>query len=307
VIDDGSSDGTEMAMRQYRPKFRFQYLRQSNSGTGAARRNGVEHAGGEYLLLMNDDTICDSDLLQQHLEAQRADPSGRWAVLGNFEYPPQACRRALTQFFRTNAFMFPQIDMEAWCPYGYSHFITCNMSIRRDAVIRAGSFDSTYKLSEDTELGIRLYEAGYHVLYHPAAHAWHDHLVYAVPNLIRRAKIYGADYFYMFRKHPRVLREWGMPIKLESMDEHAVPQISAYLQQNHKGVEAAVEALARWDGIDFEPILSNCEMSAHVLSLFQQAVPAVHWFYLFESMLQALAGELHISDFAPTLPVTAGA
>ena len=74
VIDDGSSDGTEELLTQYRPPFRFQYLRQKNSGTGAARRNGVAHASGEYLLLMNDDTICDRDLLKQHLQVQRGYP-----------------------------------------------------------------------------------------------------------------------------------------------------------------------------------------------------------------------------------------
>src|SRR5262249_48649467 len=56
VIDDGSTDGTEEAMRRFRAPFRFQYLRQRNAGTGAARHNGVAHAKGVYLLLMNDDT-----------------------------------------------------------------------------------------------------------------------------------------------------------------------------------------------------------------------------------------------------------
>ena len=46
VVDDGSSDGTEALLSQYRPPFRFQYLRQTNSGTGAARRIGVAHASG---------------------------------------------------------------------------------------------------------------------------------------------------------------------------------------------------------------------------------------------------------------------
>ena len=64
VIDDGSSDGTEELLTHYRAPFRFQYLRQTNSGTGAARRNGVAHACGEFLLLMNDDTICDRDALK---------------------------------------------------------------------------------------------------------------------------------------------------------------------------------------------------------------------------------------------------
>jgi len=294
VIDDGSNDGTEAMMRQYRPPFRLQYLRQTNAGTGTARRNGVAHASGEYLLLMNDDTICDPDLIEQHMRAQRELASERWAVLGNFEYPAEAHRRAFTHFLRTGSFMFPQIDMEAGFPYPYSHFITCNLSIRREAVVEAGSFDATYKLSEDTELGIRLFEMGYGVIYHPAAHAWHDHLPYAVPNLIRRARVYGADYFYMFRRHPRVIREWAMPVNFTGMDSNAAQSIRQYLEANRSNVEKAVAALDQWENVAFEPLLARPQEAAKVMALFQQAVPAIHWFYLLEKMLETMVRELNL-------------
>ena len=297
VIDDGSSDGTEEAMRQYHPSFPLRYLRQKNSGTGAARCNGVSHARGEYLLLMNDDTLCDENVLEQHLQAQRNYASQRWAVLGNFEYPGAARQRALTHYFCVEPFMFPQVSMEDGCPYGYSHFITCNLSIRREAVLDAGSFDPTYKLSEDTELGIRLFERGYRVLYHPAAHAWHDHLPYPARNLIRRARVYGADYFHMFRNHPRVMKEWAMPIHLTGMDEENAARILDYVEQNRQSVEQAVIALERWDTVDFEPFLTGREETATlVLSLFRQAVPTIHWFYLFETMFQTMTRELKLTS-----------
>jgi GT2 family glycosyltransferase/glycosyltransferase involved in cell wall biosynthesis len=296
VIDDGSSDGTETMMREYQPPFHLQYLRQNNSGTGAARRSGVAHAQGEYLLLMNDDTICDPDLIEQHILRQRELGSERWAVLGNFEYPAEAKRRAFTHFLRTGSFMFPQIDMEAGFPYPYSHFITCNLSIRRQAVVDAGSFDATYKLSEDTELGIRLFEMGYGVLYHPAAHAWHDHLPYAVGNLIRRARVYGEDYFHMFRRHPRVIKEWAMPVNLTGMDHLAAQRIKHYLEVNRGRVEETAAALERWEDVEFEPVQENPAEAAKVMTLFQQAVPAVHWFYLLEKMLETMVRELNLSS-----------
>ena len=303
VVDDGSSDGTEEMMRQYHPSFRLQYLRQSNGGTGTARRNGVSHANGEYLLLMNDDTICDPDLIEQHMLLQKEVTSERWAVLGNFEYPAEAHRRAFTHFLRTGSFMFPQIDMEAGFPYPYSHFITCNLSIRKNAVLEAGSFDSTYKLSEDTELGIRLFEMGYGVLYHPAAHAWHDHLPYAVGNLIRRARVYGADYFYMFRRHPRVVREWAMPVNLTGMDRSAAEAILQYLETNRRNVEKVSAALEQWETVEFEPFLARPQEAAQVMALFQQAVPAIHWFYLLEKMLETMVRELNLSFPALTTPL----
>ena len=296
VIDDGSSDGTEEFMREHKATFRLQWLRQKNSGTGTARRHGVEHATGEYLLLMNDDTIFDPAVIEEHLKAQKLYSAQKWAVLGNFEYPKEARKRALTHFFCINSFMFPQVDMEEGCPYGYSHFITCNLSIRREAVLQVGSFDGTYMLSEDTEMGIKLFEQGYSVVYHPAAHAWHDHLQYAMPNLLRRARVYGQDYFYMFRKHPRVLKEWAMPIKLTGMDPANGFRIRDYVDKHRQTIKSAVAALERWDGLDFEPILADRENERHVLSLFQQSVPAVHWFYLFERMLEVMANEFNMPE-----------
>jgi GT2 family glycosyltransferase len=305
VVDDGSTDGTEAMLRGYSVPFRLQYLRQKNSGTGAARRNGVAQATGEYLLLMNDDTICDRDALQQHLRVQQSYPNERWAVLGNFEYPAAARERALTHYFRVEPFMFPQVGMEEICPYGYSHFITCNLSVRRDAVLAAGSFDPTYKLSEDTELGLRLFERGYRVLYHPLAHAWHDHLPYPAKNLIRRARIYGADYFHMFRRHPRVFKDWAMPIHLTAMDEENAARILGYVEHNRLDIEDAVAALERWDAVDFEPVLTDQpETATMVLGLFRQAVPAIHWFYLFETMLDTMVRELglaHLADLRTSL------
>ena len=307
VIDDGSNDGTEAMMRQYRPPFGFQYLHQENSGTGAARRNGVAHAKGKYLLLMNDDTICDPDLIEQHMRLQQELGDERWAVLGNFEYPAEARHRAFTHFLRTSSFMFPQVDMEAGFPHPYSNFITCNLSILRSAVLEAGSFDSTYKLSEDTELGIRLFEMGYGVLYHPAAHAWHDHLPYAVSNLIRRARVYGTDYFYMFRKHPRVLREWAMPVNLAGMDKAAALAIKNYLEINRRSVEAAAAALERWENVEFEPVLARPEEAKQIVTLFQQAVPAIHWFYLLEKMLETMVQELKLTFGMPQSALAMGA
>jgi len=303
VVDDGSSDQSEEFLREYRPPFQFQYLRQQNSGTGAARRNGVAHANGEYLLLMNDDTICDPDVIEQHLQAHRKLNYQRWAVLGNFQYPAQARLRALTHYFCMEPFMFPQVSMEEGCPYGYSHFITCNLSVRRDAVMDVGSFASIYKLSEDTEMGLRLFEKGFRVLYHPAAHAWHDHLPYPARNLKRRSYVYGADYFHMFRRHPRVMREWAMPVPLTAMDEANALRILEYVEANRTDVENAMEALEKWDNIDFSLMLDRHPDTAHtVLSLFQQAVPRIHWFYLYEKMYQTMVRELNLVHPADAEP-----
>jgi cellulose synthase/poly-beta-1,6-N-acetylglucosamine synthase-like glycosyltransferase len=171
------------------------------------------------------------------------------------------------------------------------------------AVLEAGSFDSIYRLSEDTELGLRLHEMGYRVLYHPRAHAWHDHLPYAVCNLIRRARVYGTDYFYMFQKHPRGMSDWMIPVKLDAMDAPNAYRILDYLDRNRAEVEDLVSSLERWDQIDFASILdTNPETSPMVIELFKRALPTVHWFYLFETMFETMQKNVSLSSAIPGRP-----
>ena len=113
VVDDGSTDGTEKFCRSFHPNYSFQYLRQLNAGAGAARRRGVQHAHGEYLLLINDDTIPAPDLLSAHCKAHQARADARQCVLGTFHFPPEAQQHALTRFLTESPFLFPQVKLQA--------------------------------------------------------------------------------------------------------------------------------------------------------------------------------------------------
>ena len=54
VIDDGSSDGTEAALKQAFGN-RIRYVWQKNAGVSAARNRGLAMAGGQYLTLLDSD------------------------------------------------------------------------------------------------------------------------------------------------------------------------------------------------------------------------------------------------------------
>jgi hypothetical protein len=69
------------------------------------------------------------------------------------------------------------------------------------------------------------------------------------------------------------------------------------VDEHRREVEEAVEAVERWDSVDFEPFLTDRpETATMVLKLFQQAVPAIHWFYLFETMLHTMIRELGLNQ-----------
>jgi GT2 family glycosyltransferase len=155
------SDSTETFCRNYKPPAAFRYLRQLNAGAGSARRRAVQHARGDFLLFLNDDSIAQPDLLAVHRNAQNNSSPGRAAVLGDFQLPADASDHALTRFLSTSPFFFPQATLRSGKYWEYTYFVTCNLSIARDAVLAVGSFDPQFRVAEDSDLGLRISRKGF--------------------------------------------------------------------------------------------------------------------------------------------------
>ncbi|MGA9884760.1 MAG: glycosyltransferase [Candidatus Acidiferrales bacterium] len=289
VIDDGSTDGTEEFCRGYRARFDFRYFHQANAGAGAARRLGVEKARGKFLLLFNDDTIADRVLLAQHWRAHRDSLGAKMAVLGDFRYPESARNRALTHFLSTEPFLFPQVTLAPGDHSKNAYFIASNLSLRRDAVLAAGSFDPLFRIAEDTELGVRLRQMGYHVRYVPEARAIHDHVRFTVCDLVRRAEQYGRTQLLLLRKHPQLLGDGTGPFG--RLDPEAIEKLHAYAARQAKEVHEATASLEKFDTLDFTPFFSkpsNGRTAADdVMGGFKVAVPAVFWFHIVRGFLAA--------------------
>ena len=293
VVDDGSTDGTEELCRTFPSLYRLKYIRQENAGAGAARRAGVEQASGEYVLFINDDTMAHPSLLTEHLRAQHEHRQDKVAVLGDFRYPDEALGRALTCFLYTSPFLFPQVKLEPGLHSDPAYFITCNLSVRRDVVLAAGSFDPEFPVAEDTDLGIRLQAAGYRVLYHPTALAFHDHLGMTIADLVRRAHVYGRNRLLLFRKHPHLLGDGTGPFG--RLDEATACKLSSYIEQHRAEIEKALQAVARYDAINFVPFFSKVDgerrAAEEVIRSFSRAVPAIYQFHLYEGFLEAWRAE----------------
>jgi glycosyltransferase involved in cell wall biosynthesis/MoaA/NifB/PqqE/SkfB family radical SAM enzyme len=288
VVDDGSSDETGLFCRELSVPFRLVYLRQRNAGAGAARKLGSEAARGKYILLFNDDTMATPDLLAEHLRAQQEHGQEKCAVLGHFRYPPAAVNRALTCFFATRSFLFPQISMQRGTYRAIPYFITCNLSILREAVSQVGSFDPQFRVAEDTELGVRLDRIGYGVWYHPEALAWHDHLVFTAADLVKRARGYAPANFRLCRKHPWLLGPGTGAFG--KLDADWAAKTRDLLDQSRRQITDWTQTIASFDQFNFAPLFSRRKgelaEAELVLRAFDEIVPRVHMFHLLDGMLK---------------------
>jgi glycosyltransferase involved in cell wall biosynthesis len=66
VVVDGSTDGSADALAKVDCALPLRVIEEENRGQGAARNRGAAEATGEILLFLDDDMICEPDLVQQH-------------------------------------------------------------------------------------------------------------------------------------------------------------------------------------------------------------------------------------------------
>jgi glycosyltransferase involved in cell wall biosynthesis len=294
VIDDGSTDATEELCRGFSAGFGFYYQRQQNRGAGAARNLGLNTAQGKYVLLVNDDTIASPTLLQEHLRAQASAAGKKLAVLGHFNYPAIAARRALTYLLSASPFLHPQVNMKKGLYHGMAYFIACNLSIEREAVLAAGSFDSQFRVAEGTEMGARMTCRGYQILYWPEAYAMHDHVNLRIDDFVRRARAYGPATLRLMQKHPSLLGDGGgLPGRL---DRAGIIRTLDFLNNTRTQVTEALAVARRLDDFDFLPLLrgeteASKSLANAILGLLEKAVSQIHRFYLMEALVERLQDE----------------
>ncbi|MDB5022139.1 MAG: Teichuronic acid biosynthesis glycosyl transferase [Pedobacter sp.] len=72
VIDDGSVDSGPQIVLEYAAKDkRIVLLSQANAGSAAARNNGIRHARGQYISLLDSDDTWNPDFLEKQLKLMK--------------------------------------------------------------------------------------------------------------------------------------------------------------------------------------------------------------------------------------------
>jgi len=143
VVDDGSADATASVASGF-PGVRV--VRQANAGAAAARNAGLAIAAGGLLAFLDADDLWTAGKLEAQLRALE-DPDVD-LVFGHAEHflSPDAAGDVAGRF-RVPEGALP----------GYS---SCAMLARREAFLRAGPFDATFRCGEFVEWYARARDAG---------------------------------------------------------------------------------------------------------------------------------------------------
>jgi glycosyltransferase involved in cell wall biosynthesis len=151
VVDDGSTDDTELITRSFGKSVRL--VKQENRGPGAARNTGIHGASGDYIVFLDSDDIWFPWTLATHAQAilffgRPSFVAGRGVALSDFRDPLE-----LRHPFRSEQYA----DMLSACrgtmpPVGG----TSSIAVKAKCIRDLGGFCEEFLNGEDTDLWLRL-------------------------------------------------------------------------------------------------------------------------------------------------------
>lgn len=183
VVDDCSTDQTMQVLDACQDARLVRVRLEPNRGVAGARNAGIQRARGEYVAFLDDDDEYLPPYLQSVLEMFRSDLPQRdvvWTGVDRVLERRDGSVRTVRQIW----------DREPASPGALTYLTQLNMSCglcaRRESLLRAGLFDEELKVSEDTDLLLRLAAAG--CVFDCVPHALIRVHVHLAPSLSRSSR-----------------------------------------------------------------------------------------------------------------------
>jgi glycosyltransferase involved in cell wall biosynthesis/GT2 family glycosyltransferase len=191
VVNGPSTDHSEEVLARWQG--RVKHLRCDVANLSVSRNVGIEGAAGEIVAFLDDDAVPHPHWLR-YLARHFADPAVggaggftvdntglRWQVrktvcdrFGNAHFPPDS--------FDERVLNWPGTPL-------YPSLLGTNSSFRMEALRAIGGFDHTFAyLLDETDVCLRLVDAGWGVVYEPAALIFHQFAASHIRSSTRKAK-----------------------------------------------------------------------------------------------------------------------
>ncbi|MCK4553779.1 glycosyltransferase family 2 protein [Candidatus Parcubacteria bacterium] len=226
VVDNNSGDSIGEILSWQYPDIKF-IQNKRNIGMGAGNNIGIKQAQGQYIVIMNPDTLAFKDTFIKLYDFMQTNP--RVGIAGPLQYNPDktiqdSCYRwhsLFTPLYRRTPlgkFKFAQKDLDRFLMKNFDRqslrkvnwllgsFLFC----RAKALEQVGLFDERFFLYfEDTDLCRRFWRKSWRVVYYPEAKIIHNHI---------RQSAQDPWYKFLFNKATRChivswvkyLKKWGI-------------------------------------------------------------------------------------------------
>jgi GT2 family glycosyltransferase len=185
LVDNGSQDGSVEQIKARFPETTF-IANLHNLGYSQGNNVGIEHAllsKSQYILLLNNDTVVDPDMLSLLVEAVEAEPQIGIAGPTMFYFDPPDILWSGENYIDwhrsevVKTRMGERLDTECIShqdPVAADYIDSCAILVRREVFEKIGRMDARYFINyDDLDLNVRARKAGYKIVYVPQARMWH--------------------------------------------------------------------------------------------------------------------------------------
>jgi N-acetylglucosaminyl-diphospho-decaprenol L-rhamnosyltransferase len=223
VIDDASIDKTSEMVRARFPQIHL-IQNEINSHYATSNNRAFKIARGEYLYLLNNDTIVLPNALDRMIAFLRAQPEAgvvgskllnrdgtiQWSVksLPNPGAALFGARSIITQLFPGNRFSrkhLQHLDRDLTKPFVAGYVSSASMMIPREVIAKVGNLDERLSYHVDADYCKRISDAGYKCYYLPKAAVIHlDHKGGTMVSLRRRFRSlveFHVGSYIFYQKH----------------------------------------------------------------------------------------------------------
>ena len=196
VVDNGSVDEFRVQSSEFRVNEIKVIRNEENLGFSGGNNVGIKYAiknGADYVLILNNDTIVDKNLIQELLNAANADfsngilaPKIYFAPGFEFHKNRYGKKEQGKVFWYAGGQMdwknvighhrgVDEVDSGQFETMEETSFASgCSLMIRKDVLNKIGFFDEKHFLYyEDSDLCERVKKAGFKIIYAPHAMLWH--------------------------------------------------------------------------------------------------------------------------------------
>ncbi len=201
IVEDGSSQPCDDAVKRYADSVDVKYYFKSNEGRSIARNYGMERASGEYFIFFDSDCVIPQGYFRHLDDALKERPldcfGGPDAAHDSFTPTQKAINHSMTSFLTTGGIRGGKISLEKFTPR------TFNMGYSRKVYERIGGFREMF--SEDIDMSTRIRNAGFSIgLIHDAP-VYHKRRV-DFRKFMRQVYVFGMSRITLYLLYPDSLK-----------------------------------------------------------------------------------------------------
>ncbi|WP_440947240.1 glycosyltransferase family 2 protein [Methanosarcina sp. T3] len=175
VIDNGSNDDSVIKLAETTSKYNLCFINnKENLGFAEGNNVGIKVSKGEWVLLLNNDTVFKEDFILKMAKAAEDNPNS--AAIGPKIYYYDAPSKVWYDGGKiTKHYNFVRDSSENSEDYKQVEWITgCALMINRKALEKVGLLDKDFFMyNEDVDWCIRAKKSGLDLIYTPYAKIWH--------------------------------------------------------------------------------------------------------------------------------------